>query len=350
MSVAERFDAVVVGAGVMGAAAAWQLSKAGRSVALVEQFEVGHDHGSSHGAARVFRFSYDEHTYVRMAMEALPLWREAEAASGQRLLTVVGGFDVGPVERLEAHAAALGAGGATFEMLTGADLMERFPSVGLPPTDPVLHQPDAGVLAADRAVRSMVDLAVASGAVLLEHNRVVELRQNGSGAAISMADRTITAPVAVVTAGPWARPLLAGAGIDLPVTPSRESVAFFRSEPAAEFPVFVEWTEGPLYALPTADQGLKTGWHHTGPDTDPDLPGSVEPHVIERMTEWVRERFPGADPAHHHAETCVYTNTEDERFILERHGAIVVGSACSGHGFKFAPLIGKRLAELALSG
>src|SRR5881409_3117246 len=127
----ERADAIVVGAGVMGAATAWRLSRAGRSVVLLEQFEVGHDRGSSHGAVRVFRFSYDEVEYVLMAMEALPLWRELEETSGQEILTVIGGFDFGPTPRLETHTRALGVAGAPFELLTGADAVARFTSLSL---------------------------------------------------------------------------------------------------------------------------------------------------------------------------------------------------------------------------
>jgi len=344
----ERADAIVVGAGVMGAAAAWRLTLAGRSVVLLEQFEVGHDRGSSHGAVRVFRFSYDEVRYVLMAMEALPLWRELEEASGRQILTVIGGFDFGPAPQLEAHAQALGAAGAPFELLTGRDAMARFPSVSLPATDPVLYQPDAGVVAADRAVRSMVDLALEAGATLREGGRALSLRSASEQVEVETAEKSFRAPVALVTAGAWARSLLSGAGVDLPVVPTRETVGFFPSPSDAAFPILVEWTEGPLYALPSPGQGLKTGWHHSGQQTDPDQQGATEARVIERMSWWVQERFPGAVPQHHHAESCLYTNTDDERFILERHGPIVVGSACSGHGFKFAPLVGERLARLAL--
>jgi sarcosine oxidase len=344
----ERADAIVVGAGVMGAATAWRLNRAGLSVVLLEQFEVGHDRGSSHGAVRVFRFSYDEAQFVLMAMESLPLWRELEEGSGQEILTVLGGFDVGPTPRLESHTRALGSSGARFELLTGKDVVARFPSLSLPATASVLYQQDAGVLLAERAVRAMVDLAVAGGTSLRERSQVLEVRAAGDHAEVSTAGESFRAPVAVVTAGAWARPLLLGVGVDLPVTPTRETVAFFPSYNDASFPVFVEWTEGPLYALPSPGQGLKTGWHHTGPETDPDVRGPVEARVVDRMSSWVEERFPGAVSEHHHAETCLYTNTADERFILERHGPIVVGSACSGHGFKFAPLIGERLGKLAL--
>jgi sarcosine oxidase len=193
----------------------------------------------------------------------------------------------------------------------------------------------------------MVDLACARGAVLREQTRALELHLTEGGVEVETDRESFLAPVAVVAAGAWARPLLAGAGIELPVTPSRESVAFFPMRGEWPVPVFVEWTQGPLYALPSPGQGLKTGWHHTGPDADPDADGPVESAVVDRMADWVAERFPGAEPHPHHAETCLYTNTEDESFVLERHGPIVVGSPCSGHGFKFAPLIGERLATLA---
>lgn len=342
-------DVVVIGAGVMGAATAWRLSRTGRSVVLLEQFDVGHDRGSSHGAARVFRFSYDEPEYVRMAMEALPLWRELGEAAGEEILTVLGGFDLGPAQRVEAHARALGDAGARFDVITGKDAIDRYPSIAVPPEASLLHQPDAGVVAADRAVRAMVRVAQAAGTTLRERCRVVSLRAAADHVEVAVDGDAYRATVAVVTAGAWARPLLAGAGIDLPVTPSRETVAFFPTSHADRFPIFVEWTEHPLYALPSPGQGLKTGWHHTGRDADPDQRGGVERSVIDAMSAWVRERFPGAMPDPHHAEACLYTNTSDERFIVERHGPIVVGSPCSGHGFKFAPLIGERLARLALA-
>jgi sarcosine oxidase len=343
----EEADVVVVGAGVMGAAAAWRLTRAGRSVILLEQFEVGHDRGSSHGAVRVFRLSYDDAQYVRMAMEALPLWRELEEAAGVQLLTVTGGYDFGSTSALEAHTRALASARASFEMVTGKGVMARFPSISLPATDSVLFQRDAGVLSAERAIRAMVDLACAQGCVLHERSRVLGLRASDGLVDVETAESSFRAPVAVVTAGPWARPLLSGAGIDLPVTPSRESVAFYPSPYDAAFPVFVERNDHALYALPSPGQSLKTGWHHTGPDTDPDLRGAVEARVIDRMCSWVDERFPGAVSTPGRTETCVYTNTEDEHFILDRRGPVVFGSACSGHGFKFAPLIGERLVELA---
>lgn len=344
-----RVDVVVVGAGVMGAAAGWRLTRARREVVLLEQFEVGHDRGSSHGAARVFRFSYDEPRYVAMAMEALPLWRRLEEDSGQELLTVTGGFDLGPPARLAAHQEALDSRGAVWDLVTGIEVNRRFPAVTPPEGTKVLFQPDAGVLAADRAVQAMVAVAGAEGLELKERTRVATIRPNHAGVEVITTKDTLQANLVVVTAGAWARPLLAGAAIDLPVNPSRETVSFFPVEQGRTLPVFVEWLEGPgpLYALESPGQGLKTGWHHTGHQANPNDRGNVEPEIVGRMSAWVAERFPLVSPVAHHAETCLYTNTVDESFILERRGPILIGSACSGHGFKFAPLIGERLARLA---
>ena len=150
--------------------------------------------------------------------------------------------------------------------------------------------------------------------------------------------------VTVVTAGGWARALLAGAGITLDAWPTRETVAYFRAP--HEPPTLVDWGDPSVYALFDPVHGLKAGEHIAGPETDPDLEGEPNDASIARLKQWVADRYEGVDPEPVGAETCIYTNTDDETFILERRDGIVIGSACSGHGFKFAPLIGKRLADL----
>ncbi len=154
----------------------------------------------------------------------------------------------------------------------------------------------------------------------------------------------------VVTAGAWARDLLASIDIVLPVHITRETVSYFAAPPGAAIPSVVDWTgDPPFFSLwdPTTN-GLKAGWHHAGVAIeDPDVPGEVEPRIVDGLSAWVAARFPGVNPESIGAETCLYTTTADERFIFERHGRVVVGSPCSGHGFKFAPLSGKRIAALA---
>jgi sarcosine oxidase len=341
-------DVVVVGAGVMGAATARSLARAGREVALLEQFELGHARGSSHGRSRIFRFSYHDPMYVRMAQEALPLWRELEAETGDTILRTIGGLDLGPA--VDGHARALRACGAAFELLRSEEAAERFPVLRLPRDVRTLFQPDAGVIRADRAVSAFVHSATKHGAQVRERCRVLGLAARGDRAEVRTATETFRGRVAVVTAGAWARELLSGAGIDILTRPTRETVAYFRLDDD-RLPTLVEWGPPAGYALPSPGQGIKAGEHGAGPEIDPDSESSGPSQAsVGRLRAWVSERFPSAEPDPHHVETCLYTNTPDESFILERRGPIVIGSPCSGHGFKFAPWIGDRLARLAVSG
>jgi sarcosine oxidase len=330
----------------MGSATAWRLARRGVDVVLLEQFDLCHDHGSSHGAVRVFRFSYDDPVYVQMAMDALPLWRELEDDEGRSILTVTGGYDFGPPERLDANARALASRGAAFDMIDGEEVGRRFPAMELPANAPVLHQSDAGVLAAEGAVQAFVRQAVKSGTELHERTPVLGLVMSEDGVAVRTTDATYRGRKAVITAGPWARRLLAGAGVELPVVTSRETVAFFNVPDEPALPVLVEWGSPPTYALPSPGLGVKVGWHRSGPDADPDVPAPPDQRVLDHLSEWTASHYPSAGLDH--AETCMYTNTADEGFILERRGPLVIGSACSGHGFKFSPLVGERLASLAL--
>jgi glycine/D-amino acid oxidase-like deaminating enzyme len=157
---------------------------------------------------------------------------------------------------------------------------------------------------------------------------------------------TIAADVAVVTAGAWSKSLLSPLGIDLPTRPTRETVAYFDfDEP--RLTTIVEWGDPSIYALPSGPGVVKIGEHVAGPTTDPDDEGLADERSVARLAGWIARRLPQASPEPRYAETCIYTNTPDASFVLERHGNVVVGSPCSGHGFKFAPWIGRHLAKLA---
>jgi sarcosine oxidase len=328
----------------MGAAAARALARRGAGVILLEQFGIGHERGSSHGTSRIFRFSYHDPLYVQMAVETLPLWRRLEAESGQALLTVTGGLDRG--EHITAHAAALQQSGVTFEVIDGTETGRRFPGLRLPPEEPVLYQQDAGYLAADLALNALVDSAAADGAEVREEARVQSLDPVADGVTLRLIGDRVDARRVVVTAGAWALKLLRPLGIDLPLRPTRETVAYFSLED--ETLPLVEWGRPAVYALPAPGVGLKVGEHQAGPTIDADVDGSPDEASLRRITGWVRERYPTAGHSPLDVQTCLYTNTPDDSFIIERFGPIIVGSPCSGHGFKFAPLIGQRLAELAL--
>lgn len=346
MAYVRSADILIVGAGVMGAATARALRRSGRRVVLLEQFSPGHQRGSSHGRTRIFRYSYPDPAYVRMAERSLRLWRELERESGEPLLTTTGGLDLG--EGVEANARALEESGVSFEMLGGRDVTRRFSQVHVAPSEQALFQPEGGVIAAERSVAALLRVALARGVELIEHQRVTRLEVGDDSVRALTEHAIFEAPVAVVTAGGWARPLLATAGIELPVRVTRETVAFFElvAEPP---PPLVEWGTPSAYSLPSPGQGIKAAQHIAGPVTDADDEGGPSSASVQIVTEWIQRRFPNTSPTPHLIETCLYTNTEDESFIVERHGPIVVGSPCSGHGFKFAPLIGERLADLAES-
>lgn len=324
-------DVAVVGAGIMGAATAYALARDGRDVTLYEQFEVGHTHGSSHGRSRIVRLAYPDLEFVELAKESFAGWRELEREAGVELLELNGLLElVGDLA--QGSSAALDAAGAAYELVSAEAARRRWP-VGVPDGWTALFQPEAGIVRADLAHRAFVERAVARGAELRENTRVGSLGD-------------VDADVVVLTAGPWVTRFFP----DLPVKITRETVAYFRRE-GAPLPSVVQLdpvTRGhALYSLHDPVHGLKAGAHHAGAEVDPDEERGPDSLLVERVAEWVARTYPDADPEPVAAETCIYTTTADERFILERRDRVVIGSPCSGHGFKFAPAVGVRLARMA---
>lgn len=319
----------------MGAAAAWRLAQRGHEVELHEQFFIGHMRGSSHGRSRIVRLAYPEPEWVELAEEAMRGWRELEQESGERLLELYGLLEL-VADPATSSRDALEARGADYELLDADSARARWP-IGVPDGWTVVYQPEAGIVLADLAWRALLDAAVARGAVLREGSRIESLAQ-------------LDAEVVVVTAGAWAPGLLEPEGIELRVRITRETLAYFRLDgpPLPAVARLDPVTRGhAMYSLRDPLHGLKAGAHHAGRETDPDDEGLPDLDLLDGIAAWVGETYPTVDPRPLGAETCVYTTTADESFVLERHGRIVVGSPCSGHGFKFAPAIGERLADLA---
>jgi sarcosine oxidase len=322
-------NVAVVGGGVMGCATAWALSARGADVTVVEQFDLDTTRGSSHGRSRIFRLAYPDPFWVRLAQDAYTGWRDLERESGEELLGLYGLVEIVADPALTS-AGALDACGLDYRMLDAA--AARALGTALPDGWTALFAPDAGIVLADRARHAFLDVARAR----VETGRRVE----------SVED--LDADVVVVTAGAWVRTLVP----DLPVHVTRETVAYFRHD-GPPLPSTVELnaeTGGhAMYALHDPVHGLKAGAHHAGAEADPDGEGGPDAALVERISEWVRVRFPDVDPDPVAADSCLYTSTADEGFVLERRGRVVVGSACSGHGFKFAPAVGRRLAALAMA-
>jgi sarcosine oxidase len=260
--------AAVVGAGVMGLAAARALAGRGHDVVVHEQFELGHDRGSSHGTSRIFRLSYPERSWIELAQRAYGLWRELERETGRTLLELDGLVDADP--DAGTRLAALRDSGVPYEELTGREAAERF-GFAYDDVERVVFTPDAGISLADEALHAFADSARAAGAEIREHARVDRLD-------------TLDADVVVVTAGGWEPRLLATAGIVLDAQPTRETVAYFALRENGSFPSVIDSLgEQEFFALRAPGVGVKAGWHHSGRPTNPDEKAEPDEKVVETV-------------------------------------------------------------------
>ncbi|MCU1452158.1 MAG: putative Monomeric sarcosine oxidase [Acidimicrobiales bacterium] len=344
----ERCDVVVVGAGMAGSATAWWLARRGVDVVVLEQFEAGHRRGSSHGATRLFRLGYADPADVRRGADALRLWRTLEAEAGRELLVTTGSLDHGDPAQLAAIAAAYRHEGVPSERLDAAEASARWP--GLRFAGDVLVQPDGGRILADATVAALQERAVAHGAEVLHGTGPAAIVTDADQATVRAGDRTWAPRTVVVTAGAWLPSVLGGAVSLPPLTVTCEQVQHFVPyDTTATWPSFIHHHAPTVYGLFAPGEGVKVATHHAGPVVDPDdRPFGPDPATSALVAAYVAEWLPGVDPTPVHPARCLYTSTADERFVLERHGPIVIGSPCSGHGFKFAPLIGRTLADLAV--
>lgn len=338
------FDVIVVGAGVTGSAAAWRLAARGFSVLVLEQFERGHARGSSHGGSRIFRYAYADPEYVALARRARPLWAELEAESGTTLIDVTGGVDHGDPGAVAGIREALAAAGVPHDRWSPPEASERFP--GLRFDREVCFQPDAGRCNAAAAVDAFQRCATARGADLRHGARVVAIEPAGDGARVRTETGDVSARCVVVAAGAWVGGLVGLA----PLRVTRESYVHLLSiDSATPWPSFIHHRDPvPAYGLETPGEGVKLGEHHAGEllvDPDGAAP-AANVQACERLAEYAREWIPGVDPAPVSDATCLYTSTPTEDFVVDRIGPVVVASPCSGHGFKFAPIVGEVVAGL----
>jgi sarcosine oxidase len=348
---------IVIGAGLLGLSAARALTRRGWRVLVLEAAGApGHERSGSKGEARIFRLGYPEPHYVAMAVLARMLWQDLERASGRQLLHVTGQVTLGGDAALDAIAGALAAAGAPVERLSAEAVARRFP--GIAATGPTVVEPDSGVLAADeclRALREAGSFEVRTGTrVTSVHDRspVPVTVETAGGTALE-------ADVVITCAGPATLGLV-GTGAAVAAEPSLPQVAYFkaRRSVAAPLPVFIEWGDDMIYGLPVPGSGPHAGTykvsHHTpGPvlgnydPADPAAFAADDEALLARLTGAVGRLLPSLDPSPVATERCVYDNAVNADFVLDRVGRIVAGCGTSGHGFKFGPLLGELLADLA---
>jgi sarcosine oxidase len=365
----KRIDVVVIGLGIMGSAAAWQLSRSGAAVLGIEAGSPTHDMGSSHGASRIFRRAYWEGSgYLPLLNLAHEGWMVLQAATERQLIFPGGGVFIGPGSR-DVVAGSLRTaieGGIPHAHWNAAEIRQHVPQFVLPDQMHAIYEPGAYAIAAEQARLQMLDESVRGGARLWHGERVRRLESTGKDVCIQLDSGTrVRASAAIVTAGPWmARQLLPELSPWL--KPSRIPVYWFHPRPGQEnsfrhgqFPLFLYHADDDalLYGIPSGVAGeepVKIGFHNrqkTPADPDALSTAPVPQALQDEIGSRVAAVLPGLQPVPCRSKWCWYTMSPDESFLLaesERHSRVFFASACSGHGFKFAPAIGRILAAMAL--
>jgi sarcosine oxidase len=364
----ENFDCIVLGVGGFGSGALYHLARRGASVLGIEQFDVGHDRGSSHGDTRIIRKAYFEHPdYVPLLHRAYELWRELEGGTGRQLMHCVGLFIAGSPECESVagtlHAAAIHK--LPLERLDPPAARKRFPGFQFSDDFCVVFEPDAGYLEVENCVAAHVAAAVAHGAALRTNETVIDWRSDGRHVVVKTEAAEYSAASLVITAGPWASQVLGGLASTLRVV--RKPVFWFSADETYEInrgnstfffetPGSIESPGGQFYGFPRIDGRTIKMAEHTGGQTVADplaVDRTFHAADLARVSDFLKEFMPAIKPEAVRHSVCMYTRTPDSHFCIDRHPEwdnVVIGAGFSGHGFKFTTVLGEALADLALQG
>ena len=346
----------VVGCGAMGSAAAWRLRQRGAEVVAYDRYSPPHDRGSTHGDSRITRTAYLEgQFYVPLLRETFGMWRDLETESGAELLTLTGLLTIGTPQSDAITATLASAREHHLEVSTldAADLRKRYPQHIVADDEIAVLDPAAGYVRPERAVDAMT-----RGVDLRRNTVVTRVEPKGDGVEVVTDEGSDHFDAAVISAGPWVRELLPW----LPVTVERQVMVWLAIQSGDEsfapskFPVWLRSThDGDMYGFPTLDgRSIKLGGHHGGEGATPDtVRRAVNDADLDPLRLFVTRHLRGVTRHVVRSAVCLYTNSPDEDFIVDLHPEskrIVVLSPCSGHGFKFAPVMGDIAADLALDG
>lgn len=373
------YDVAVIGLGAAGAAVCHELARRGVAVVGLDRHRPPHGFGSTHGRTRIIREAYFEHPlYVPLVQRAYELWAELEELTGTVLYRQTGGLMIGPPQGalVRGSLASAQAHGLEHEELDADAVRRRFPGLHPDPADVAVFEPRAGVLLPENAIRTLLELAVAYGAELRTDAGVDAWHKEGSDVVLHTSGGALRARQVVMTAGPWLNHLLASeqqpargaVGVTqhpplrLPLTVERQVSHWFAPAPGVHLfrpdacPIAIwEYAHDRfMYTFPDMGHGVKAGIHHEGTSADPDtVDRMVGTDEETRMRQLLELLMPGSAHRALDAAVCLYTNTPDGHFIVDHHPAhagILLVSACSGHGFKFAPALGEAVADLLLEG
>ncbi|WP_460357055.1 N-methyl-L-tryptophan oxidase [Mycobacterium sp. ZZG] len=358
------FDVIVIGLGGMGSAAAYHLAARGQRVLGLEKFGPAHDRGSSHGGSRIIRQSYfEDPAYVPLLLRAYELWEQLARDSGRDVFRLTGGLFIGPPDSLTV-AGSLRASrqwGLPHELLDEHEIRSRFPNFTPDAGDIALYEAKAGFARPELTVQAHLDLAGNAGATLRFGEEVADWSATPDGVTVRTAAGVYTAGQLVICPGAWAPQLLAQFGI--PITVERQVLYWLDpiggTAAFEDHPIFIDEDSAGMqsYGFPAIDGprgGVKVAFFRKGVECTPEtIDRTVGEREIREMRTRAAELIPKLDGPCLHSATCMYSNTPDQHFVIARHPDTVnVTVACgfSGHGFKFVPVVGEILADLALSG
>ena len=363
-SSANHFDVIVIGVGGMGSAACYALAERGARVLGLEQFDIPHGYGSSHGETRIIRLAYAEGAfYVPLLQRSYERWRRLEREFGETLLQITGGLDIGAADSELVRGALLSCRehDLPHELLTATETMARFPALQLPPHFVANYQPEGGFLRSERCIVAHVTRAQALGAEIRAREAVLSWEARGDAVQVKTTKGEYAAGRLVVTAGGWAGQLLPE--LATLAQPERQCLGWFQPLDLPLFqperlPVWLlygEEDEGNWYGFPVHGiPGFKLGkFRHLGEPMA--LDGDREPNAVDEalLRRFTEKYFPRAAGPTMSLKVCFFTNTPDEHFIIDAHPAqenVIVAAGFSGHGYKFCSVVGEVLAELALDG
>ncbi|MFM9106216.1 MAG: N-methyl-L-tryptophan oxidase [Chloroflexota bacterium] len=359
------FDVIIVGGGLMGSAAAWRLAADGRTVLVLDRYQPGHLMGSSHTHSRIIRLAYASDDYVELARKSYARWRDLEADAGEPLMHVCGGLDLGlpDAEYVDEIRDCYVRNGIPHEMLDRDGIVARFPQFRLPEGMRGVYQPDYALLAADDSVAAFARVARERGAIFHYEEPALELFAGNGAATVKTARGRYTADRLILAAGSWMRPLVRQLGLDLPLYLRKEFLVYLTvTDPAAfapgRFPLVIHRFPGNLslgsFFPSYRHEGVKALIDRLGRIVDPEDPDrDVDAGPLEMVRQYAMEMLPQCTGEVTWSGSCRYTMTPDEHFVIDQlpgQPNVVIASPCSGHGFKFAPVIGDILADLATDG
>jgi sarcosine oxidase len=347
------YDTIVVGAGIFGLSTANELANRGQSVLLIDRFGSGHPATSSTGASRSIRVAYDHPFYVELAQEAIESWHRLERASGKKILHLTGQVDLGDESKLRDLVRTVHAAGAEIEVLDAGAVRRYFPELVLAAGEIALFQKQAGTVLADVAMTALLKAAQNAGVVYVAPERAMQI-DFGPVVTVHTDRQHHEASQVVVAAGPWAKELLSGIGIDLPLSPAVAQVTFLDAPGLVERPGIAEWSPNGgagYYGHPVPGIGYKiaydagmSGWH---PDVEE---WGTVPEEERQLLQWLGKRMPGVPHKITKTQRHPWTMTPDVDFIVDRKDRLIVAGGCSGHAFKFGPALGRMVADIVEGG